>query len=783
MQSALILCPAWSREMPHLAIALLSSYLRKHGYQVSVFDLNNDFYHNASEAYKDTWKKEKDLLWTDPDFVARFISENNDLIDVFLGKIMGSGASVIGFSVYYPNELMSLELARRIKKIDKSRTIVFGGPQCLREHDGKRFLIDGDAVDIVVTGEGEATLLDLVGSIERGGKIDFCKGTLIRVNGDIVDGGDRPSINDLDSLPYADFTDFDLSRYEYKVALPILSSRGCIQNCVFCTVNSYWKRYRSFSGERLFKEVEHQLNLFKEVKDLHFYDPLLNGNIKHLEAFCDRVIERKKENSLFSISWQGESIVRPDMTGDLLKKMKDAGCYHMAYGIESGSQRVLDSMKKRFKIIDTERLIRETHEAGIKTALNFMFGFPTETEEDFKESLEFLKKNHRYIDSLIPSEAFCSIHEHTYLYNHLEEFGISTSNFHKDFWESMNGRNNYIERLRRFEEFCELAMSLNINIGTGYSKIKAFREKHIEGYRSYKGLNKTEDNHMTDTKESNEIKQNGRFSFSWDLHYKCNYRCPYCWFHGKWEDMEKLNRYEPIDKWIGLWERVYHQCGSAHIDILGGEPFLYPDFIELIVRLSRLHDIVITTNLSVHAEVFAREVDPLRVKVNATFHPLFADMEQFVKRALLLKEKGFSGSVVYLAYPSQIGKIPYYRQKFQEKGLPFSILTYWGQCRGISYPDGYTDEEKAIIHGSIASRGGEEFQTVPKKVKGRLCHAGHRYAVIQGDGNVLRCGGGLSNESIGNFFDDNFKLLDGPLPCNAEFCRCNEWALLLEDKN
>lgn len=287
-------------------------------------------------------------------------------------------------------------------------------------------------------------------------------------------------------------------------------------------------------------------------------------------------------------------------------------------------------------------------------------------------------------------------------------------------------------------------------------------------------------NPIAKREDSDQGKKKEPVAFSWDLHYRCNYRCPYCWFHEKWQDLKKQNQYFSVEEWFERWKHIYDKYGSVKIDVLGGEPFIYPDFVELIKRVSSLHRLVITTNLSVDIEDFCNKVDPLNVTINPTFHPLFSDLGNFLNRAVMLKERGLTKTVLYLAYPPQVDKIPYYKRIFEEKGLCFSVLTYWGTHKGVSYPGGYTEKERRLIGESLASRAGENFQVSPKEVKGRLCNAGHTYAVIQGSGNVLRCGGGLTNENIGSFFDKDFRLQNSPSPCNAEFCRCNEWAFLLQ---
>jgi anaerobic magnesium-protoporphyrin IX monomethyl ester cyclase len=345
MKIALVLAPAWSREMPHLAIAMLSACLKEKSHSVSIFDLNNDFYYQCKDKYKTKWRKQEDPFWRDPAYISKFISENSDMIDKAVGKIASSSVSIIGFSVYCDTELMSLELARRIKKIDRKKIIVFGGFQCSRELRGNVFIKD-PSVDIVVVGEGEETLVELVDMIERDGKVDFCKGALLKQKRSFTDCGDRPPIKNLNNLPFPDFKDFSLPLYEKPSALPFLSSRSCFQNCVYCTVKSFWNTYRSMNGERMFQELRFQLKNFNNVNEFFFFDALINGNIGELRKFCDLVIAAINKNIIpVAPRWCAQGIIRPEMNPELLMKMKKAGCYRMTYGIETGSQKVLDSMK------------------------------------------------------------------------------------------------------------------------------------------------------------------------------------------------------------------------------------------------------------------------------------------------------------------------------------------------------------------------------------------------------------------------------------------------------
>jgi len=169
--------------------------------------------------------------------------------------------------------------------------------------------------------------------------------------------------------------------------------------------------------------------------------------------------------------------------------MKDAGCIELEYGVESASSKIRKLMRKPpYDIRIVERVIRDTHNAGIGARVNFMFGFPGETEEDFEDTLNFLKRNKEFFVQVHPSETFCCIDPGTYLFNHFDEFGI-VNREHSLFWETAEGKNIYPERLRRHQAFCELATSLNIPLSPGGYKIMLHKEHFFKEYEKYKAGN------------------------------------------------------------------------------------------------------------------------------------------------------------------------------------------------------------------------------------------------------------------------------------------------------
>jgi MoaA/NifB/PqqE/SkfB family radical SAM enzyme len=270
-----------------------------------------------------------------------------------------------------------------------------------------------------------------------------------------------------------------------------------------------------------------------------------------------------------------------------------------------------------------------------------------------------------------------------------------------------------------------------------------------------------------------------KINFVWDIHYMCNFRCPYCWFDKKWEEMGKQNKYIPLSEMVEIWERIFKRHGECHIMITGGEPSIYPNFVELIENLSKMHTIKVTSQLSGDYKAFSEKINPERVTLDMNFHPKDGKLTEFVEKILLLKQRGFKGGVCYLAYPPQMDKIDYYREIFEKLGIGFALAAFWGEYDGKKYPDAYTEKEKKIIAPFVGDINRIKYHLEGVKTKGKLCRAGHVYASIKANGTVTRCGP-MSHKPIGNIFDKDFKLFDKPMPCEAEVCPCDEYVWLVD---
>ncbi|MBN2407700.1 MAG: B12-binding domain-containing radical SAM protein [Elusimicrobia bacterium] len=501
MKIALVICPFWGIYSPPYVLAYLAALLRKEGHEVSVHDISIELYLKSGTKYKNFWKT--DFLYADRSFYKRFMHDHRALIEKSAGDILAGGPDIVGISVYDTTKYISLELASVIKAKNTRPKIVLGGPSCSRSKDGLN-LVRHRAVDIVVPGEGDRVFPEIAGTLEKTGTVGFCSGTLLKKNGEVIDCEDAPPVRSLDGLPFPDYVGFDHGLYRDarmgEHALHLIFSRGCVRNCVFCDIRSlHGGRYRRMNASRMFEEIRHHRNIFPDISSFHFNDSSFNADINNMVSFCDLVMEKRLEllgdidkeslvRGISDITWVSHLMIRPQMSRDILGKMKKAGCRTIIYGFESGSERILRLMEKGHTLEEAQDVLRRTHDAGIQTGGFFMFGFPGEDRAEFGKTLGFLKRNSGYLDFACPSLTFSSLINGTRLRDSMEEFDIDTADgAHMMYWQSKDGSNNYMERFSRFVEFCDFAESSGIKILPDFLlDIKSYRDLYFARYFRYR---------------------------------------------------------------------------------------------------------------------------------------------------------------------------------------------------------------------------------------------------------------------------------------------------------
>jgi hypothetical protein len=307
-----------------------------------------------------------------------------------------SGIDVVGFHLTWDSSLLSLLVARKLKEIDKDLLIVFGGADCSKSFRGKLISHLG-FVDAVVTSEGEKTFGELLHAWKNAKKNLNIKGCIISAKGKVIDFGDPELLSDLDSLPFPDYSDLPLRNYTAFYALPVLTSRGCRYRCSFCVDRAaVWNRsYRERSIGNVVKEI---LYLYDEyaVKALYFCDSSLNPTLQRLNKLCDgfNEISRKIGKELY---WGGDIRATP-LSRSTLKRMHEVGCRFLMFGAESGSQQILNSMRKGVTTKNMADAFRWAKEVGIWVFTYWIVGYPGETGEGLYESIRFLTENTENID-------------------------------------------------------------------------------------------------------------------------------------------------------------------------------------------------------------------------------------------------------------------------------------------------------------------------------------------------------------------------------------------------
>jgi radical SAM superfamily enzyme YgiQ (UPF0313 family) len=344
-------------------------------------------------------------------------------------KIVGISASIITMP-------SALNIAMMVKKVSPNTITVIGGPAATTNY---KDLLAGEDVDFLVYGEGEQTIFELITYVlQENNKPeilpDIC-GIIYKKNGQIVKNQPRPLFQNIDDLPYPDRESmFMLNKKGEMTGIfsfgDILGSRGCPYPCKFCCAHVVWgtKEPRMRSVENIIREMENLINTYSQ-KSFVFWDDLFTTNRQRVMDLCKRIIENK-----WNIQWVCLMRVN-NIDGELLDIMKKAGCKEIQLGIESGNDRLLTYIRKGFTVNAVREKVEIIRKADINWLAFFIVGFPTETENEIKQT-------ERLIAELRPSQvliSICSPYPGTELYHELLMKGaISENSITNDNWHISN---------------------------------------------------------------------------------------------------------------------------------------------------------------------------------------------------------------------------------------------------------------------------------------------------------------------------------------------------------
>lgn len=313
--------------------------------------------------------------------------------------------SVVGitnpFTAQIDNTVRTAEI---VKDIDHRIPVVVGGPH-ISVISPAQFLKDTSSVDIVVIGEGEYTMLDIVRYLSGDKDISEIDGIAYRKGGNVIVNHPRTFNNDLDELPFPAYHLVNMEEYlnpkqiryrstKYMREFPMITSRGCPFNCVFCSIHLHMgRKWRAHSKDYVIAHIEHVVNKYG-IEHIHFEDDNLTLNMERFEGILDDLIAKD-----IKIGWDTPNGVRPDRLNiGIIEKMKQSGCTNLIIGVESGDQWVLDHIiDKHLHLEDVVNMAQMCKGTGIKLAAFFVIGFPGEREENMQRTIKFalqLKKEY-----------------------------------------------------------------------------------------------------------------------------------------------------------------------------------------------------------------------------------------------------------------------------------------------------------------------------------------------------------------------------------------------------
>lgn len=365
---------AFYRPAVPMGLLYLASYLRKYGFAIKIYELGQ---FDPKEAFIEGKKIKFGLSRAQ---IQKLIREEKP-------KIVGITSM---FSVYYQDVA---EIASLVKIVDPAIQVILGGNHASSYWN---HILKNKNIDVVVIGEGEETLLELCQCVLNGRSIDKIRGIAYRNNdAGIIMTQPRELIGNIDNIPRPAYDLIEFRKYLgegniYSMRPPaagIVSSRGCPGKCVFCTIKAVWgNTWRGRSPTSVVDEIE----FIQKEYDIHefaFLDDSASVNRDRWGGICDEIVRRR-----INIKWSTPNgIAHWTLTKELLRKMYQAGCYRVTFGIESGDPDTRKFIGKPHSLQQAKELIKYANKIGIWTMITNIIGFPYENLDSILRTIKFAK--------------------------------------------------------------------------------------------------------------------------------------------------------------------------------------------------------------------------------------------------------------------------------------------------------------------------------------------------------------------------------------------------------
>jgi radical SAM superfamily enzyme YgiQ (UPF0313 family) len=311
--------------------------------------------------------------------------------DDIVASIVSGNETIIGITMLTPAFGVVKDLCNQIKNTCPNRRIVLGGAHCTVLPE--RTLEEIPQADVVCIGEGEVTLSEIA-RIRDDTLLSGVNGICFRSGNALIRTDPRPPLQDLDLIPPPARHLLPMKKYHLTASRvsgsgycpTILVARGCPFSCTFCS-RTFGRSFRTHSIDRILSEIRSLIESY-QISQLNIEADTLTVNKKFINALCNGLIQSGINRR---IRWTCESRV-DTVDEELLKLMHEAGCWQISYGVETGSQRLLDSINKSVSLNQIENIFRITKKVGISIRGFFMLGLPGETPSESQATIDFAKK-------------------------------------------------------------------------------------------------------------------------------------------------------------------------------------------------------------------------------------------------------------------------------------------------------------------------------------------------------------------------------------------------------
>lgn len=445
----IIVNPPMNRLVPPIGPALIKSFVESKGFSCKVLDWNFELWKimsSESEEKMDNkyWDSVFVNLYQREECHAFWENKVKEISKSWINEIRDLNPTWVGFSINSVRTMgpFTVNLCRIIRKELPSIKLVVGGSATTLFHECSDLLLHKKIVDAYITGEGEFAIVELLkGNYSYPGINNF----------------DYVQIENLNDLPFADYSDLDIPSYPGNYFL-VMGTRGCVRRCHFCS--NFFKKYVCRDGNNIADEMVELYNKYG-VYNFLLADATSNGNPKKFLNFVKSIVQYKKDGLLPDhISWSGPfNCVSEKLMGEeTYKLVKESNCTRLAPGIESGSEKVRFDMNKKIKDEDIDFFLKQCRKYKINVSICFIVGYYSETEEDFTKTLDLLTKYSSFtkdIDISISVLQAFGLMIGSYDYDNWKELGITSFRSFNQWTYKDNTIEVRLERLERFKEHAQ----------------------------------------------------------------------------------------------------------------------------------------------------------------------------------------------------------------------------------------------------------------------------------------------------------------------------------------